>query len=71
LLSEREKEIVQLVAQGYRNKEIGEKLFISEQTVKNHLHNIFDKLGSDRLGVSDRLELGRTRKPSTPSITAS
>ena len=34
------------------HKEIGEKLFISEQTVKNHLHNIFDKLG-----VSDRLEL--------------
>lgn len=52
LLSDREKEIVQLVAQGYRNKEIGGKLFISEQTVKNHLHNIFDKLG-----VSDRLEL--------------
>ena len=52
LLSDREKEIVQLVAQGYRNKEIGERLFISEQTVKNHLHNIFDKLG-----VSDRLEL--------------
>jgi len=44
LLSDREKEVVQLVAQGYRNKEIGEKLFISEQTVKNHLHNIFDKL---------------------------
>ena len=52
LLSDREKEIVQHVAQGFRNKEIGEKLFISEQTVKNHLHNIFDKLG-----VSDRLEL--------------
>jgi DNA-binding NarL/FixJ family response regulator len=52
LLSDREKEIVQLVAQGFRNREIGEKLFISEQTVKNHLHNIFDKLG-----VSDRLEL--------------
>ena len=52
LLSDREKEIVQLVAQGFRNKEIGEKLFISEQTVKNHVHNIFDKLG-----VSDRLEL--------------
>ena len=52
LVSDREKEIVQLVAQGFHNKEIGEKLFISEQTVKNHLHNIFDKLG-----VSDRLEL--------------
>jgi two-component system nitrate/nitrite response regulator NarL len=52
LLSNREEEVVQLVAQGFRNREIGQKLFISEQTVKNHLHNIFDKLG-----VSDRLEL--------------
>lgn len=52
LLSDREKEITLLVAQGFRNREIGEKLFISEQTVKNHLHNIYDKLG-----VSDRLEL--------------
>jgi DNA-binding NarL/FixJ family response regulator len=51
-LSTREREIVQLVAQGYKNKEMAEKMFISEQTVKNHLHNIFDKLG-----VSDRLEL--------------
>jgi two-component system nitrate/nitrite response regulator NarL len=51
-LSNREKEIVNLVAQGYKNKEMAEKLFISEQTVKNHLHNIFEKLG-----VSDRLEL--------------
>jgi DNA-binding NarL/FixJ family response regulator len=51
-LSARELEIVQYVAQGYKNKEMAEKMFISEQTVKNHLHNIFDKLG-----VSDRLEL--------------
>ena len=51
-LSTREREIVQLVAQGFKNKEMAEKMFISEQTVKNHLHNIFDKLG-----VSDRLEL--------------
>jgi two-component system, NarL family, nitrate/nitrite response regulator NarL len=52
LVSAREKQIVQLVVQGFRNKEIGVKLSISQQTVKNHLHNIFDKLG-----VSDRLEL--------------
>src|ERR1700682_818950 len=51
-VSPRQREIVQLVAQGYKNKEMAEKMFISEQTVKNHLHNIFDKLG-----VSDRLEL--------------
>ena len=52
LLSDREKQVVQLVAQGLGNREIGQKLSISEQTVKNHLHNIFDKLG-----VFDRLEL--------------
>src|ERR1039457_2590725 len=52
LLSDREMEVVQLVAQGLQNKEIGKRLLISELTVKNHLHNIFDKLG-----VSDRLEL--------------
>ena len=52
LLSQREMEIVQLVAQGHKNKEIGKKLSICGQTVKNHLYNIFDKLG-----VSDRLEL--------------
>ena len=51
-LSQREREIVRFVKQGYKNKEIAEKMFISEQTVKNHLHNIFDKVG-----VSDRLEL--------------
>jgi two-component system nitrate/nitrite response regulator NarL len=51
-LSQRETEIVILVAQGFKNKEMAERMFISEQTVKNHLHNIFDKLG-----VSDRLEL--------------
>jgi DNA-binding NarL/FixJ family response regulator len=51
-LSQRELEIVACVAQGFRNKEMAEKMFISEQTVKNHLHNIFDKLK-----VSDRLEL--------------
>jgi two-component system, NarL family, nitrate/nitrite response regulator NarL len=40
------------VAQGYKNKDIAEKLSITEQTVKNHLHNIFEELG-----VSDRFEL--------------
>ncbi|MDQ6677119.1 MAG: response regulator transcription factor [Acidobacteriota bacterium] len=51
-LSPREREIVVLVTRGFKNKELADKLLISEQTVKNHLHNIFDKLG-----VSDRLEL--------------
>src|ERR1051325_7366875 len=51
-LSAREREIVALVAQGYKNREIAAKLSISAQTVKNHLHNIFHNLG-----VANRLEL--------------
>src|ERR1700694_1806207 len=44
LLSDREMEVVQLVGQGFHNKGIGKELFISVETVKNHLHNIFDKV---------------------------
>ena len=52
LLSPREREIVNLTAQGFKNSDMAAKLSLSEQTIKNHLHNIFEKLG-----VSDRLEL--------------
>ena len=44
-LTGREIEVLQLVAQGYTSREIGEKLYISENTVKNHVRNILDKLG--------------------------
>ncbi len=43
-LSSREYEIVKLVAEGYRSKEIGEKLFISSRTVEAHKNNIMAKL---------------------------
>ncbi len=53
LLTKREREISALVSRGFKNKEIADKLSVSEQTVKNHLHNIFDKLGiRDRLGLA-------------------
>src|SRR6266550_8604811 len=51
-LTPRELEIVSTVVAGYSNKEIAEYFKISEDTVKHHLSNIFDKLG-----VSTRLEL--------------
>jgi two-component system response regulator DegU len=51
-LTARESEIVDLVISGCRNREISERLRISEKTVKAHLSNIFAKLG-----VRDRLEL--------------
>lgn len=44
LITPREIAILKLVAQGLRNKQIGEKLFISEGTVKVHIHNIYEKL---------------------------
>jgi DNA-binding NarL/FixJ family response regulator len=47
ILTPREIEIVRMVAGGLRNKEIAQKLFISEGTVKIHLHNIYEKLGVD------------------------
>jgi DNA-binding CsgD family transcriptional regulator len=43
-ITKRESELLSLVMQGLSNKEIGEKLFISEGTVKNHLHHIMRKL---------------------------
>ncbi len=46
-LSPREREVVQLVAAGLRNKEIALRLQIAEKTVKFHLGHIFDKLGVD------------------------
>jgi DNA-binding NarL/FixJ family response regulator len=51
-LTARELEIVQMVAQGLRNRSIGERMSITESTVKVHLHNIYQKLG-----VEGRLEL--------------
>jgi DNA-binding NarL/FixJ family response regulator len=51
-LTPREMEIVTLVVAGYSNPDIAQRCSISEQTVKHHVSNIFDKLG-----VSNRLEL--------------
>ncbi|MEX0991048.1 MAG: response regulator transcription factor [Actinomycetota bacterium] len=43
-LTEREMEVLKLVAEGMNNREIGQALFISENTVKNHIRNILEKL---------------------------
>lgn len=51
-LTPREREIVAAIVSGYSNKQIAQEFSLSEDTVKHHLTNIFDKLG-----VSSRLEL--------------
>lgn len=50
-LTQREYEVIALIADGLNNKDIAEKLFISEKTVKNHVSNIFRKIN-----VSDRTQ---------------
>jgi DNA-binding NarL/FixJ family response regulator len=50
-LTDRERDVLQHIAGGNRNRDIGEKLFISEETVKVHVKHIMEKLGA-----SDRTE---------------
>ncbi|HLW97760.1 MAG TPA: response regulator transcription factor [Candidatus Acidoferrales bacterium] len=47
-ITPRELEILELIAQGMSNREIAEKLFVSENTVKTHSSRVFDKLGARR-----------------------
>jgi len=68
MLTEREREVVALIAEGLHNRAIAQKLGITENTVRHHLTAVYGKLG-----VADRLELavyalrqrigGRSRKP--------
>jgi DNA-binding NarL/FixJ family response regulator len=44
-LSEREREVLALIAEGLSNTDIAGRLDISEKTVRNHTSNLFDKLG--------------------------
>lgn len=47
-ITKRELEILELIAKGMSNKEIAEKLFVSENTVKTHSSRVFEKLGAKR-----------------------
>lgn len=51
-LTVREKEVINLISKGMRNRVIGDTLYISEATVKKHVYNIFNKLE-----ISSRFEL--------------
>jgi two-component system, NarL family, response regulator LiaR len=47
-ITRRELEILQLIAEGMSNREIAEKLYVSENTVKTHSSRVFDKIGAKR-----------------------
>jgi two-component system, NarL family, response regulator DevR len=47
-LTERERQILELIAAGYTNRQIGEELFLAEKTIKNYVSKLLDKLGMER-----------------------
>ena len=47
-ITRREREILELIAMGLSNREIAEKLFVSENTIKTHSSRLFDKLSAKR-----------------------
>ena len=51
-LTEREREVIRLIGEGIKNRQIAERMYISEATVRHHLTSVFAKLG-----VTDRFEL--------------
>jgi RNA polymerase sigma factor (sigma-70 family) len=58
-LTKREMEILNLIGAGKSNKEIAEELFISYKTVKNHVYNVFAKLGIHTRAEAIHLAIGR------------
>jgi len=62
-LSRREMEIAGLICDGLKNREIGEKLFISEYTVENHLRSIYQKMDvSNRTSLVNRITFARNER---------
>ena len=52
-MTKREKQVIELIADGYTNKEIAQQLHLSTYTVKSHVHNILEKLSlSTRVQVA-------------------
>ncbi len=76
-LSTRELAVLDCAAQGFSNKEIAEALFLSEQTVKNHLTSVLRKLGvEDRIGairvavLRGWMEIGPATRPALPQTVS-
>ena len=62
-LSRREEEITHLVAEGYSNREISQRLDLSEHTIKNYLFRVFEKLGvNTRVGLTLYTLQGKTSR---------
>jgi DNA-binding NarL/FixJ family response regulator len=65
VLTERERQIMRLVSEGLSNKEIGRRLNISDGTIKQHLHHIYQKLEISNRTVLAALALHKSQNNST------
>ncbi len=69
-MTKREKEVIGLIADGFSNKEIGQKLHVSTFTIKSHIHNIMEKLAlHTRLEVANYSYSTRTLKKMIKDIS--
>src|SRR6516164_9067066 len=66
-LTNRERQIVEMVAEGLSNKEIGRRLDLSEGTVKVHLHNVYRKLGVNNRTALAAMAITRRENPQLES----
>lgn len=64
-LTAREREVMTLVSEGLSNRDIAARLVVTEKTVKNHVHNSYQKLGVTRRGQAIAHWLGSAREDST------
>ncbi len=62
-MTKREKQVIELIAEGFTNKEIAQKLHLSTYTVKSHVHNILEKLAlNTRVQIAKHAHLSQTYK---------
>jgi DNA-binding NarL/FixJ family response regulator len=69
-MTKREREVIELIADGLSNKEIGQKLAVSTYTIKSHIHNVMEKLAlHTRLEVANYSYTNKTLKTIGDKIT--
>ena len=69
-MTKREKQVIELIAEGYTNKEIAQKLHLSTHTVKSHVHNILEKLSlNTRVQIAKHLHISESYKTAVDSTS--
>jgi DNA-binding NarL/FixJ family response regulator len=69
-MTKRERQVIELIADGYTNKEIAQKLHLSTYTVKSHVHNILEKLAlSTRVQIAKHAHLSESYKTALDTIS--